>query len=693
MLADEGVNIEMISTSTIRISVVIPTADVERAARALHTRVRARQRTGVFGAAARAEVDDVHRPQAARAVERGRAAATETEHSADDVVRNTGWVFNNETGQRPDPRRVHRDRRAGGRRLPVAVRSRRRGPRATMVEIGAGIGRMTASFTRALRGWWPAISTRPSSSAAGRPSPPSATSAACPRVHVADGRTLEFADDSVDLTFSYITLQHCQRADALALSREAVRVTSPGGHIALNFRTWTARDVVLWPVGGSCARRGSCPVSGRWLARNRTATRLGWQANRLAPDDVLTELARRPDDQRTRRVGVAGRQRPAAPGRRSSDVRGHQPQPLVAGRQASTDAARTPEASGRRIRGPAASAGSVFPSCVLQCRRRHRASRWRHAATLLPSGRSRSTRSGSSPPPGRPAPPSIGTARRSSSRTRPPPTSSGIDVALFSAGATSSRALAPRFAAAGAIVIDNSSAWRMDPDVPLVVAEVNGHSRNAPQGHHRQPELHHDGGDAGAQAAARRRRPRTPRRQHLPGGQRWRAGRRRRARQAGAARSSTGPATSPSTAAPSTVPDADEVRRADRVQRAAPRRQAARRRLARDRRGAEAAQREPQDPRHPRAAGVAARACGCRSSPATRCSINAAFERPITRRRGHRAARRRTGRGARRRSPRRCAPPARTRATSAASARTRRSTAAAASPCSSATTTSARARR
>jgi aspartate-semialdehyde dehydrogenase len=50
---------------------------------------------------------------------------------------------------------------------------------------------------------------------------------------------------------------------------------------------------------------------------------------------------------------------------------------------------------------------------------------------------------------------------------------SGLDIALFSAGATSSRELAPRFAAAGVTVIDNSSAWRMDPDVPLVVAEVN----------------------------------------------------------------------------------------------------------------------------------------------------------------------------------------------------------------------------
>ena len=60
---------------------------------------------------------------------------------------------------------------------------------------------------------------------------------------------------------------------------------------------------------------------------------------------------------------------------------------------------------------------------------------------------------------------------------------SGLDVALFSAGATSSRELAPKFAAAGVIVIDNSSAWRMDPDVPLVVSEVNpGEVANARKG-------------------------------------------------------------------------------------------------------------------------------------------------------------------------------------------------------------------
>jgi aspartate-semialdehyde dehydrogenase len=49
----------------------------------------------------------------------------------------------------------------------------------------------------------------------------------------------------------------------------------------------------------------------------------------------------------------------------------------------------------------------------------------------------------------------------------------GLDIAIFSAGATTSKAQAPRFAAAGVLVIDNSSGFRMDPDVPLVVSEVN----------------------------------------------------------------------------------------------------------------------------------------------------------------------------------------------------------------------------
>ena len=49
----------------------------------------------------------------------------------------------------------------------------------------------------------------------------------------------------------------------------------------------------------------------------------------------------------------------------------------------------------------------------------------------------------------------------------------GVEIALFSAGASTSRELAPRAAAEGAVVVDNSSAWRMEPNVPLVVPEVN----------------------------------------------------------------------------------------------------------------------------------------------------------------------------------------------------------------------------
>ncbi|QDY76752.1 aspartate-semialdehyde dehydrogenase [Streptomyces qinzhouensis] len=59
----------------------------------------------------------------------------------------------------------------------------------------------------------------------------------------------------------------------------------------------------------------------------------------------------------------------------------------------------------------------------------------------------------------------------------------GLDIVLFSAGGATSRALAEKVAGQGAVVIDNSSAWRMDPDVPLVVSEVNPHAiRNRPKG-------------------------------------------------------------------------------------------------------------------------------------------------------------------------------------------------------------------
>ncbi|MFD6935577.1 aspartate-semialdehyde dehydrogenase [Streptomyces goshikiensis] len=60
---------------------------------------------------------------------------------------------------------------------------------------------------------------------------------------------------------------------------------------------------------------------------------------------------------------------------------------------------------------------------------------------------------------------------------------SGLDIVLFSAGGATSRALAEKVASQGAVVIDNSSAWRGDPEVPLVVSEVNPHAiKNRPKG-------------------------------------------------------------------------------------------------------------------------------------------------------------------------------------------------------------------
>ena len=99
----------------------------------------------------------------------------------------------------------------------------------------------------------------------------------------------------------------------------------------------------------------------------------------------------------------------------------------------------------------------------------------------------------------------------------------GLDIVLFSAGASTSRALAEKVAAAGAIVVDNSSAWRMDPQVPLVVSEVNPHALDSiPKGIVANPELHHHGGHARAHAAAPRGGADPARCVHLSGGvRRW----------------------------------------------------------------------------------------------------------------------------------------------------------------------------
>ena len=115
---------------------------------------------------------------------------------------------------------------------------------------------------------------------------------------VADGRTLALADDTADLAFSYITLQHCHHDDALALTAEAVRVVHTGGHVALNFRTWTASDVVLWPAGKIVRALWRVPELG--------------PAHRQAPFDRPARLAGQPP---VARRGAGGRRRP-----QSSDV-------------------------------------------------------------------------------------------------------------------------------------------------------------------------------------------------------------------------------------------------------------------------------------------------------------------------------------------------------------------------------------
>ena len=106
----------------------------------------------------------------------------------------------------------------------------------------------------------------------------------------------------------------------------------------------------------------------------------------------------------------------------------------------------------------------------------------------------------------------------------------GVDIALFSAGSSITRDIAPAAAKHHCVIVDNSSAFRMDPKVPLVVPEVNPQAlRNsslpafAPWGRcplppHRQPQLLHHHPAHGPYAAAHGVRRRARGRIHLPGG-------------------------------------------------------------------------------------------------------------------------------------------------------------------------------
>ena len=216
---------------------------------------------------------------------------SEDQNSADDVVREIGWVFNNETGDTLD---LEEFTNTGDQeifaylaafQLPTDELHTQ-----TLVEIGSGIGRMTSGFSRAFAH---VIACDLDAAFLERCRQTVAKLGVVEHLrtcHVADGRTLAIADNEADLTFSYITLQHCERADALSLVAEAARVTKPGGHVALNFRTWTGIDVLLWPLGKLIRALWRVPGVGPWVARRRLASRIGWQANRLSPDDVSRHL-------------------------------------------------------------------------------------------------------------------------------------------------------------------------------------------------------------------------------------------------------------------------------------------------------------------------------------------------------------------------------------------------------------------
>lgn len=217
-------------------------------------------------------------------------SASEEQHSADDVVRQTGWVFNNQTGDDLDLASFVRSGDHETWAYLTAFGLTDDTHSKTLVEIGSGIGRMTASFSKTFRrviacDLDAAFLERCRETVAQFGEPANLQTS-----HVADGHSLSLVSGVADLTFSYITLQHCANSDAIALVKEAVRVTKPGGSVALNFRTWTAADGALWPAGKLVRSAWRLPRVGKVLARQRTATRLGWQANRLSPVTVLNKV-------------------------------------------------------------------------------------------------------------------------------------------------------------------------------------------------------------------------------------------------------------------------------------------------------------------------------------------------------------------------------------------------------------------
>ena len=220
-----------------------------------------------------------------------RSAGLRTETlTADETVRSTGWVFDNKTGDVSLASFAASGDDEVRRYLKIFGFPHGSTSDLSMVEIGSGIGRMTAGFSKRFRVVHAADvdaafleRCRETVFQHGEPT-------ALRTLHVADGRTLDLPSACVDLAFSYITLQHCSAGDAQSLVGEAVRVTKSGGLVALNFRTWTPLDAALVPLGGVVRVLWRAPKVAKYMARVRALTRLGWQANRLSPDDVLASI-------------------------------------------------------------------------------------------------------------------------------------------------------------------------------------------------------------------------------------------------------------------------------------------------------------------------------------------------------------------------------------------------------------------
>lgn len=216
---------------------------------------------------------------------------SEQQVSGDDVVRTTGWVFNNETGGELD---LEQFVATGDSEVPAYLTVfGLRSPdneQQTLIEIGCGIGRMTCAFTRE---FGHVVGCDLDAGFLERCHETVSRFGKVDRLrtsHVADGHTLDLPPNSADVTFSYITLQHCDPDDALKLTSEAVRVTKPGGKVVLNYRSRSGMDVLLLPLGRLMRAIFRIPKLGPAIARRRWAARLGWQANRLQPDELIGPL-------------------------------------------------------------------------------------------------------------------------------------------------------------------------------------------------------------------------------------------------------------------------------------------------------------------------------------------------------------------------------------------------------------------